>query len=125
MSIKIFDTIYRFDHNRRVYDKPGFGGRIVYRGHFAPEFITGETKFSWLIHLYDTVAYRVNKATMKSASKGGFGGFEFFTAEGMEDNIWAYDHRHKVAELLARADGAKIRACAKILGYEPAVDAAP
>jgi len=118
-ELAVGETIWRFDENHRVYDKPGIGGRIVYKEHFVPEKITGETAQSWLVQWGERVVWKINKKTLTTAMKNGFHGAQFFTAEGMEENIWVLDHRHKIARLLEQATAANIRACGEILGYQP------
>lgn len=53
--MKVGDTIWRFDHNIRVYPerRPGetyTHARPIYRRQWRPEVITGETSRSWIIH---------------------------------------------------------------------------
>lgn len=106
--MKIGDTIYTFDINRRVYDKPGLGGSIIYREHFRPHVIVGETKLSW-------VTDRGGKAKKKASTPRERGGF--FTAEEVEDDVWQHSHRHRLRDLLDRADPKTLRKVADVLGY--------
>ena len=116
---QVGDTIYRFDQNRRVYDKSRLNGKIIYSEHFVPEAITGETAQSWLIHdAHNDVRWRVNKKTMRTAAKGGWFGYAFFTAEGMSDDIWRNDHRHKIVSMMSQATTAQLRQIADVLGYD-------
>ena len=118
-ALKVGDTIYRFDHNRRVYDKPGMSGHLVYAGHFVPEVISSETKQSWLIHRGGKIEWKVNKKTMRSAQTNRQFGQQFHSAEGMQDDIWRNDHRHKIERLMPSATAAQLRQIADILGYAP------
>lgn len=118
--MKVGDTLYRFDVNRRVYRKAENGrstGSPIYSEHFEPRTIGGETKLSWLI----TDGYgivKVNKKTMRQASNNGWGGWQWFTAEAMEDNIWLADHRHNIRNMLDNASASQLRQVAEILGYK-------
>lgn len=110
--LKIGDTLYRFDGNLRKYRDDGRGGPI-YREHFEPLKIIGETRVSWLLERNWTA----NKKTLSSAAALEYGGRGFFTAEGMEGDIWQHVHRHKIRELLDRASVEKLKQVAAILGY--------
>lgn len=115
------DTIYRFDGNRRVYPKREKGepsGGPIYAEHFEAHVIGSETKQSWLI----TDGYgivKVNKKTMRQAGSNGWGGWQWFSAEGKEANIWLNVHRHKIRNLLDGASPHQLRQVADILGYAP------
>lgn len=113
MDLKIGDTLYRFDGNRRVY---GNGtGAPIYCEHFEPLKIIGETKVSWILER----EWRANKKTLSSAPARQYGGRGFFTAGQMEDDIWKHDHAHKIRALLERAPPDQLRKVAEILGYIP------
>lgn len=119
--MKVGDRIWRFDINRRIYRRDENNratGGPIYREHFNPEIITGETNLSWLIQRSDgSVLAKINKKTLQTAS-GGFGRTSFFTDEGMEDEIWRNAHRYKISRLLDRASAAQLRECAKILDFK-------
>jgi len=48
-NLKVGDTVWVFDINRRVYDGNGLGAKIIYREHFRPVHIIGETSRSWIL----------------------------------------------------------------------------
>ena len=115
--LKIGDTIFRFDGNRRVYrknDRIGGGGPI-YSEHFEPLKIVGENKVSWLLEQ----GWKANKKSLSSAKALEYGGRGFFTAEGMKDDIWRYEHRNKIVRLVDQADPAILRQVAELVGYQP------
>lgn len=118
-EVKIGDTLYRFDQNRRRY-RAGPDGRSsgppIYSEHFEPLVITGETKQSWLCREGYGDA-KVNKKTLRE-SNGGFA-YSWFTKAQMEDNIWRHEHRHRIREMLDRADAATLRRVAEAIGYSP------
>lgn len=115
--MKIGDTVYRFDINRRVYrDKsPGSfgGGGPIYSEHFEPLKIIGESKSSWLLEHRYSVGKRV-LASAKTFPR------RFFTAAQMDDDIWANEHRYAIREKLTRTPVDQLRQVAAIIGYEAA-----
>ena len=113
--LKVGDTIWRFDINRRKYDKPGIGGHTIYREHFEPHEIGGETKQSWLI----TDGYgivKVNKKTLYEAG-GRYVGHQWYTRGSMEDAVWAHEHKQKIFALVERASITLLRSIADVVGY--------
>lgn len=49
-EIAVGSTVYVFDVNRRVYDRSsGATSAPIYREHFKPETVTGETSRSWVV----------------------------------------------------------------------------
>lgn len=121
-EIKVGDTLWRFDSNHRQYDKPGPGGRIVYRSHFVPEVITGETKMSWLVQWYQRVVWKINKKTLATAMQNGYSGSQFYTAQGVEDDIWRNEHRCKIEGMMRGASIDQLRQIGAILGYDDAAE---
>jgi len=64
--VKVGDTIWQFDANRRVYTKvPGkpFGGVLIRKAQWVPRTITGETSRSWIVaaHAHDRHPAKVPK----------------------------------------------------------------
>ena len=114
--IGIGTILYRFDENRRVYKRDEnnrpYGGAI-YAEHFVPVEIHGETKLSWICG----PSYAISKVNKKEIMTGRSG--DFFTAEGMNDQIWIEDHRHRVRDRLYSATADQLRQIAAILGYKP------
>ena len=110
--MKIGDTLYHFDQNRREYAKPPAGsGRIygnpIYSGHFSPMVIKGENRRSWLFDF----GMKADKANPRKHN--------FFTAEQMADDIWIHEHRYELVRRVQDSrDAAALREIAKIVGYE-------
>ena len=117
-GIKVGDRLWRFDINRRVYNGSGMNSRIIYAEHFTPHTITGETVKSWLIAGDYGDAIRVSKSELREAGKGGYGGHQWFTDSGREDDIWRHVHRSKITDLVDRADPALLRKVAEVVGYQ-------
>lgn len=116
--MKIGDTLYRFDGNHRVYREPGKlgGGGPIYREHFQPLKIVDENKVSWILER----GWKVRKKDLKGEAKSfGFGGRGFFTAEGMEDDIWEHDNRHRIADFVLRSIPLdQLKKVAEIIGFK-------
>jgi len=115
-EIKIGDTIWRFNENRRVYAPDKRGGPI-YAEDFEPEKIVGETPKCWIVG-EGRRADKVNKKTLRTAV-GKYGATLYFTDAGKEDSIWMNSHRYKIVRLVEKADAATLRQIADIVGYKP------
>ena len=114
--LKIGDTIYRFDINRRVYQKDANGratGSPIYREHFSAHRIDGETKFSWLAD-----GFKINKKTMHE-NVPNYSGHQWYTADEMEGAVWMHEHRHQIMRAIERAPITQLRQIAELVGYEP------
>lgn len=117
-QLKVGDTIYKFDTNRRVYNKAdGIGGQVIFREHFTPHQIMDETKLSWIVGP-DYAKLKVNKKTMTTASFGGMSGYRFYTDKGKEDRIFENNHRHKICRLVESCSADKLKQIAAIVDYE-------
>jgi hypothetical protein len=109
-TLGIGSTIWRFDGNYRVYAKNERGlstGGPIYREHWRPVQIVGETSRSW-----------VTSYNGKAPKKGLHHGWAF-TPEEVEDDIWFKDHRHKIRDRIDRLDVKTLRAVAALIGYQP------
>ena len=115
VPIKVNDTIWRFDVNRRRYDEKR---NLIYRQQFEPFVIVNETPKSWIVGSALN-QHKINKKNLYEAGKKGFFGYQWFTTDGMEDNIWEHDHSHKIAELGRRANAKQLKKIAEIIDYKP------
>jgi hypothetical protein len=115
-NIGVGSTIWRFDPNRRVYPKPETGRILpscgpIYREHWVPVVITGETSRSWLWG---------HRRDVKIPKRGPHPGFAF-TQEEVDDDVWARASRHRVSRAVEHCqDVTKLRQVAAILGVEEA-----
>lgn len=112
-SLKIGDTLYNFDGNRRSY-QPGVSGGPIYEKHFLGVEIIGETKQSWIMDLYRT---KVSKKTLQSAMH--FADRGYFTKSGMEADIWLHNHKHRIVRAVEGASIDQLKEIARIIGYAP------
>lgn len=94
--LKIGSTIWKFDQNRRVYEKNGRGGPI-YRKHWVEVKILRETTRSWVIDYWGS----------KVPKKGPHPGYAF-TQEELEDDIWVKDTRYEVVQAVESCKDANI-----------------
>lgn len=113
-ALKIGDTLYNFDGNRRVY-QPGLRGGTIYEKHFEAVKIVGETKLSWVM---DRSGAKVNKKTLDSSCQ--FADRGYFTASAMETDIWLHEHRHRIVREVERVGIEHLKEIARIIGYSPA-----
>ena len=111
-DLAVGSTVYVFDENRRVYTKPADGGwgEIIYREHFRPRKIVGETSRSWVLEGYDEA--KVNKKTLAGV---------YVDDEAVDRACWIHDNAHKISyqvgNLTKQGDYDKLRAIAEIIGY--------
>jgi hypothetical protein len=117
-TMKLGDTLYRFDGNRRVYREGGAfgGGGPIYREHFEPLKIVGENRMSWILER----GWKVRKSDLKGEAESfQYGGRGFFTAEGMELDIWLHDHKHRIVAYIERqATPTQLKQIAELIGYK-------
>ena len=110
-KFKIGDTAYEFDINRRVYRRNVSGqayGGPIYREHWRPVIITGESGKSWLLDRYPL---KIGKAKAEAAWK---------TAAEVDDACWVDDHRHRIAASLHHCSDVEVlKEIARIIGYTP------
>ncbi len=104
--MKIGDTIWRFNTNRRVYsdDKSA----PIWREHWEPLTIIGETTRSWLVGYYYK-PYRVPK-------KGSDPRQWVFSEEEIENRDWVERHKHRISRAVLHADYYALKEVARILG---------
>lgn len=104
MSLKVGDTIWHFSTNYRTYVKGQSGP--VYREHWQPRTIIGETARSWIV------------SQSKVPKKGPHPGWAF-TEQEIDDDCWQHDHRWRIREKIDRCDIHALRKIAELIGYKP------
>lgn len=103
-------TVWRFDRNHRVYDKGKITGPI-YREHWVPIVIFGETSRSWLAG-YEFDPYKIPK-------KGPHHPFALSEQE-VEDDCWRQEHRYSISRQVERVTDVEIlRKIAALVGWSP------
>lgn len=112
--LAIGSTVWRFDINHRVYRGPtrsvSVGGPI-YREHFRPVEIVGETSRSWLVGYGKTKIPKANDGR----ECNGF----FLTQEAVNDAVFREDHAYRISEAVGQcADVIVLKQIAALVGYE-------
>lgn len=110
--MKIGDTIWIFDQNRRVYPKGGgIGKGPIWREHWRPEQIIGETKRSWLVGS----EWRPIKVDKKEPRQR-----VAFSQEEIDLHEFVECHGHRIADAIGRIrDYATLKRIADLIGYKP------
>lgn len=106
--MKIGDTIWRFDENRREYaviEGKRFG-RPIYRSHWRPCKVTNETTRSWVTEFHE-----------KAPKRGVHPGWAF-TEEEVDDDVWQNSHRYSVQEAIRKIDVPTLRKVAALIGWK-------
>ncbi len=107
----IGDTVLVFDSNHRIYRRNvegrAFGGPI-YRSHFVPTKIIGETSRSWILQRYNI---KVSKKTLEG----------IYTEQQADDLSWVHEHRHRISdEVRSVKDIHILRQIAELIRYKEA-----
>jgi len=106
-DLKVGDTIWRFDINRRVYRERNVGP--IYREHWVPEEITGQTSRSWLLGRW---------GARKVPKKGDHHGYAF-TPKEVDDDCYLKENRYLIAQRVQYLDDVEqLRKIAEIVGYK-------
>lgn len=109
-EIKIGDTYFMFDINRRVYEKDEAGrprGSASFRGHFFSVEVKGETSRSWIVGHF---SQKVPKKDPWSV---------LYTEDMIDDAEWINSHKYRISQDVLRVkDGDKLRQIAAIIGYK-------
>jgi hypothetical protein len=106
LGMKVGDTVYIFDINRRVYRKEG--GGPIWEEHWRPEVIESETSRSW-----------VTRNGRKIPKTGKVHGVAFSLDDVRKDG-YVNDNAYKIARLInSNIEYEKLVEIAKIVGYEP------
>lgn len=106
--MKVGDKIFFFNLNHRVYNERGSGGPI-WREHWQPTVITGETSRSW-----ETVYGKCPKNPKTRDAR------VWAMDEGEIDlACWGKEHQHKIAGQVERIDDVLLlKVIAGIINYQ-------
>lgn len=106
-------TVWLFDESTRIYTKPDKGriwGVLVWREHWRPYLVVGETTRSWILKEGPKVPKNPQGRTAYDVC---------YSQEEVEDRCWAHDHIYKISDSIRRIqDVATLRRVADIIGYE-------
>ena len=119
MKLIIGSTVWVFDHNHRVYRKDANGrsvGGPIYREHWVPTEITGETARSWITR-YGKFPKKDQECSL--IPQGGYSPLTVaFTEAAVDDNVWQRDHAVRIADLVRNADAHTLRKIAELIEYK-------
>jgi hypothetical protein len=125
--MKIGDTIWRFEENRRIYP-PKEKGRVfssdspIWREHWVAEKIVGETSRSWLVG-FDLRAKWSLRKLPKVAFKDGRcpRGFAL-SQEHITKLEWVHNNHYRLSNEVNRCDDPDVlQEIARIVGYKELV----
>ena len=127
MTVGIGSKLWKFSENRRKYTKPEKGdlcGKLIWREHWEPMYVVGETRVSWLMawerHTgtgepkgMSTPVTRIPKALFKD---GGCPQDWALSEAHLDELVWAHENRHRLSEAVARCHSpAMLRAVERTL----------
>lgn len=108
--MEIFDCIYVFNLNRRVYDESKRGGPIWIK-HWEERRIESETSRSWVLRQGE----KINKKQLEAGTLRNCK----VTWEEVKELEWAHVHKHKIERLVGQLqDIEKLRTIADLVGYK-------
>lgn len=112
-ELKVGDTVWHFDYNRRVYAEPQPGhkwGELIHREHWRKVIIVAETSRSWVTDYYGK----------KLPKNGSWPHGWVRTEQEVDDSEWLYANRYKLGDAVrACQDVNVLRDVARLVGYEP------
>ncbi len=103
------DTIWIYDDNFRVYTKGSVGsfGDIIWREHWRPHTITGETRVSWILG-----KLKIKKATYPHQGIA-------YSQEEITEQEYIWTQGYKIGMMVGRIkDYATLKQVANLIGYE-------
>lgn len=101
-------TVWRFEENYRVYAKEDGRHGPIYREHWRPYIVTGETPRSWIAGK-GAGQFKIQKA----GNRPGFA----LTAQEVDENCWVNENRWKVVHRVERCSPAVLRRIAALVGF--------
>lgn len=110
-------TIYIFNANNRVYEKDAKGrsqGAPIYRKHWEPIQVIGETKNSWLVG-YEHNPTKISKKDLREGKLHNI----CLTEKEVDDKVFLHDHAYRIGEAVGKSqDVALLKNIADMVLYE-------
>lgn len=107
---KVGGTVWVYDENRRHYAKDETGrsyGGPIWREHWKPETIVGETPRSWLL-----------RYGLKVPKKNANPRLYLFSQHDIDEAAYVQEHRHELAAMVRELkDASVMRQVATLVGY--------
>lgn len=115
-TLKIGSQIWRFDVNRRVYTKEN-GHGPVWREHWRPMWIIGETRVSWIVgHTADSAMHSGGLVKLPKRTDWPQG---WATSQAhIDEAAWAHENRYAISQLIFRLDPEDLKAVADLIAYK-------
>ena len=123
--LAVGSTLWVFDENRRVYPaRPDGRQRLaavpIWREHWRPRKITGETRVSWLLAAYDGDSHpqKISKRDLAAGMVRGVRRSE----RDLDAACFVNEHARKIGEQVQRLSGGEpeervLREIAQLIGY--------
>jgi hypothetical protein len=123
LALAVGQKLWRFEPNKRVYEKENGYPRLVYRHHWIENGATvvGETRVNWLVVPYDKEPpYNLFMRDIARVPKNGPLPPEYAVdAAVVEQDIWVHDNKYKLIDVIQKSrDYAALKAVAELVGYE-------
>lgn len=101
--MKVGDTVWKHDRNRRVYeyDNGDKSTSPIYRKSFREMYIIGETRVSWLISYWSESSEIALKNATK-IKKAEAGRILFVGEEALDKHCWVHDNQYRISELVRK-----------------------
>lgn len=107
MTLDIGSRVWMFDANRRVYERKAgqaHSSAPIYREHFRPLEIVGETRLSWILSNGSKVRKKTLDGVLVSESQ-------------IDEACWVNDHLYMISRAVGRCtDASVLRQIAALLG---------
>lgn len=111
-AIGIGSTVWVFDINRRVYGQPEPGrawGNIIWREHWGPHRIVGETTRSWVLD---------RQGGLKVPKSGADPSRFAFSQLDIDRRAWIEANRHEIKQAVGQIqDYELLKAVARLIEY--------
>lgn len=106
-------TVYVFEENHRVYAKSGQGGPI-WREHWVPREVVGETTQSWLIG-WKSNPTKVSKKDLREGTLKNI----CLSLEEVERKAWVHDNAYFLGSLVGVQDNYELlKKIAEMVNYK-------
>ena len=118
---KVGDYVWVFDQNRRIYERGPDGralGPPLFREHFRPVQIVGETAKSWILAGGDKVPR--SGGDVRHHKNGRYPAIPVYMTRGAVDAaVFRHDHKYKISMAVEKCDDIDVlRQVAALVGYK-------
>lgn len=121
-ELKVGSKLWQFDHNRRVYRKDANGistGGPIWREHWKPVEVVGETRVSWLISSSGANLRYANKVPKKEFRDGKCPSGYALSEESINREAWVHDNAWHIGQAVTRCqDYDLLKKVADLFGYK-------